>query len=122
MRWQPAFLWILLSLAFQVASLALGKVAALRMHTFSWHELFHNGPYFASLLCLGCQALAWPQVLRRFPLIWAYLLTSSLYLAIPLVSHYCFHELVTRRNLLGSLIIMVGILLLVTGGKEQALG
>jgi len=112
--------WILLSLVFQILGLALGKAAALRMRTFTLAELARNGLYFASLACLALQALAWPQALRRFPLLPAYLLMSGYFVAIPVVSAVCFHEPISGRNILGSLVIMAGIGLVLAGKGDLA--
>lgn len=120
-RWQ-AFLWIFLSLLFQVLTMILGKVAALRLRSFTLQEVAHNGPYLASLACLACQAVTWPQALRRFPLFWAYMFMSAIFLAIPVVSALFFHEPVTSRNLLGSAVIMAGMAVLLAGGEAGARG
>jgi multidrug transporter EmrE-like cation transporter len=122
MKRSSAFLWIFLSLTFQILSLGFGKAAALRTNALSLLNLGHNGPYLASLLCLACQAITWPLALRRFPLFWAYLFMSGLYLAIPMVSRFYFHEPLTGRNLIGSLVILAGIVLLLAGGKEASRG
>ena len=113
---------IFLSLLFQVLSMVLSKVAALQMHTMSFREVVHNGPFFGSLLCLGLQAVAWPQALRRFPLAWAYLFMSGIFLAIPLASVFWFHETVTAGQYLGSLVIMAGMAVLLSGGEAKANG
>jgi drug/metabolite transporter (DMT)-like permease len=121
-QWNQAYFWIFLSLVCQVLSLILSKVAALRMHSFSLLGILHNGPYFASILCLGLQAIIWPLALRRLPLLKAYLFMSGLYIFIPPIAFFYFHEPVTGRNLLGSLVIMTGIGMLLTGGRDQSLG
>lgn len=107
-----AFVFILLSLMFQILSLIFGKSAALRMPVFSARTVMRNGYYLASLACLGLQALCWPLALRHFPLFWSYLFMSGIYVAIPVVSRFVYKEKVTFFNVLGSVIIMAGIVIM----------
>ena len=117
-----AILFLVLSLAFQILSLIFGKFASIQMKSFSPKGVVECLPYWASLLCLGLQALTWPIVLRKFPLFWAYLFMSGVLVAIPVVSWLVFHEPITRQNILGSVIIMVGITTLLTSPRGQTSG
>ena len=106
---------------FQTLSIHFGKLASLQLHSFTPREVLLNWPYLASLSCLALQAAVWPQVLRRFPLIWAYLCMSSVQVAIPVLAYFYFHEQVTQANALGSVAIAVGVLVLLSDSRETRL-
>src|SRR2546425_9801845 len=115
-----AFLCILLSLLFQSLALIFSKYAALRMNEFTLQAILTNDFYLASLLCLGLQAVCWPLALRQFPLFWAYMFMSGLYVVIPVISHVIFKEHVSLGNIVGSVIIMAGIAVMCACGQEIA--
>ena len=113
-----SFLLRLPSAILQTGALVFGKIAALQMATFHPAEVARNGPYWLSLACMGIQAVLWPQVLRRFPLFWSYLFTSTIYLAIPVVSWSVFKEPISHWNLIGSVLIVCGILTIFSDSRE----
>ncbi|BDU78688.1 hypothetical protein [Mesoterricola sediminis] len=110
--------WLLTSLALQLLVLVLAKMAALRMRPFTLDNLLHNPPLLASVLCLACQALIWPLVLRRYPLFWSYLATTLVFVAIPAVSHWVFGEPLSAGNLAGAITIAAGLLVLLSDRRE----
>jgi len=114
-----AYLFIALSLLFQILSMVLGKVASLTMGAFTARGVLGNGYYLGCLACLVLQAGCWSLALRRFPLFYAYLFMSGVYLAIPVAGHYLFHESVSLANLGGAALIAGGILLLLGGGQVE---
>ncbi|MCX7018460.1 MAG: hypothetical protein NTY46_05570 [Candidatus Sumerlaeota bacterium] len=114
-----AFIFILLSLLFQILSMIFGKYASLQLDRFTPTYIMQNYYYLASFCCLGLQAVCWPLALRRFPLFWSYMFMSCIYVAIPLISHFIFKEEVSPGNAVGSVIVMAGILVIAaTGGQE----
>ena len=115
MSYGLAFFFILLSLLMQILSVISGKFASLHMTEFSLRAVLRNYYYLASLFFLGLQAIVWPLALRRFPLFWAYLFMSGIYVAIPVVSHFIFKEKVSRSNIIGAVVITIGISLMCAG-------
>ena len=107
--------WLLLSLSllFQTFAVVLGKTAALRMGTPTVTAFVTNRWYLAGLACLGLQAFCWQLVLRRMRLSVAYLATSVSYLLILAASRFVFAEPINRFNLIGSVVIVVGVWLVV---------
>lgn len=89
------------------------------MNEFTVRAVLHNYYYLASLACLGLQALCWPLALRRFPLFWSYMFMSALYVVIPLVSHFIFKETVSVCNVVGSVVIMAGIVMMFVSGEKK---
>jgi hypothetical protein len=112
-----AYALIALSLAAQIGSVIMGKFAALSIIHFNAASVLLNPFYLLSLCCLGLQAIAWPLVLKRFPLFHAYIFMSSIYPAIMIISRFVFGEKATCMNGIGSLVIIFGILLFVSDGK-----
>ena len=112
------YVLILLSFVFQLGSVVLGKFASLSISHFDAAGVLLNPFYLSSLGCLGLQAITWPLVLRRLPLFYSYLLMSAIYPGIMAVSVAIFREKVTPMNYIGSILIMAGILLFVSGRKE----
>lgn len=117
-RFSP-FLFILLSVFFQTLSAICIKFAGIRMQTFTPQAIITNPYYLGTLVCLGLQAICWPLALRRFPLFWAYLLMSGVYILIPFVSHLVFHETISAWNAAGLVIITCGIIFVLTGGRRE---
>ena len=115
-----ALTFIALSLACQICSAVFGKFAALAQTSFTLRQILENRYYLLSLACLGLQAVCWPLALRHMPLFRAYLFMSGVYLAIPVLSRYVFHETLTAANLAGAVLIAAGIgILLRKGGTER---
>ena len=98
------------SIFFQSASIVLGKQGALDLKAFTLSNIIHDYFYLLSLFCLGCQAIAWQLVLRRYPLFWAYLWMSTVYIIIIIASYFIFNEPITLCNMIGSLLIICGII------------
>jgi hypothetical protein len=110
---------ILLSFAFQSGSVIFSKYASLSIARFNAAGVLLNPFYMLSLGCLGLQALVWPQVLKCFPLFYAYIFMSALYPAIMAISFFVFGEKVTAMNCVGSLVIMGGIVVFVSGSGKR---
>lgn len=73
-------------------------------------------PYFIYLGCvlaiLGCYAVLWQKILKLFPLNKAFLCKSLTIILILFLSHFLFGEIITRNNLYGTLLIIIGIVML----------
>jgi len=106
-------MFLFLSLLFQSLALILGKFASITIHSFSIKDLFLNPFYICSLLCLAFQALTWQQTLRNYPLSWSYMFMSGIYPIIMFSSFFIFHEEITRNNIIGTIIIVVGLFVLI---------
>jgi len=115
-------IFLLLSILFQSLSIILGKFASLSIAHFTARGIFSNGYYLGSLACLALQAVVWPLALRRFPLFWAYLFMSAVYIVIPLAGHFVFGETLTPNNIVGALLIMAGIAVMSLGSRRPAHG
>ena len=59
--------------------------------------------------------LLWIVVLNRAPLSYVYVLTSLNYVAVPLLSRWIFAEVLSRIQLFGMAIIVIGVLITIYG-------
>lgn len=114
------FICIILSMIFQSISALFGKQAALMIADFSALNVATNSYYILSLLCLVLQALTWQVALRKYPLSFAYFITSILPINILLISHFVFHEPVSPGNIIGGCIIVTGLIFLTRNGKQKS--
>ena len=116
--------WLLLcfSIVFQCAAAIAIKYgsSAIRLQGLSGSEIILANPaYLLSLLFLGLQALSWQLVIQRIPLNQAYFFNSGLYILLLIASHTFFDEPVTPGNILGTIVIVIGIVLLVRASSSK---
>lgn len=60
---------------------------------------------------MGVYALLWQQVIKRMPLSMAYMFKGTSLVFVLLISALLFGEAITTSNLIGSVIIIIGIVL-----------
>lgn len=105
MRPASHFGFIILSILFQAVAVISLKYAAV---TPSAIPAF----YVLSLFFLFLQALVWQQALRRYPLSFAYPFMSLVYFILLFSSALFFQEGITGANILGLILISLGITVL----------
>jgi multidrug transporter EmrE-like cation transporter len=96
----------------------LGKQASLTVGAMSVYNIARNPYYLLALFCLGAQAVCWQFALKEYDLFWAYLFMSGIYIVIPAASYFIFRESISLHNIIGSLVIMAGIIILFTNTRE----
>ncbi|MBN2733768.1 MAG: hypothetical protein JXQ82_02780 [Methanomicrobiaceae archaeon] len=106
------FIFILLSIIFQALGGIFGKYAALISVDLPLSALILNPFYFLFIFFLFLQAIVWQQALIHYPLSFAYPFTSLFNFIILLASAILFHEGITLANVIGLVIISVGIAVL----------
>ena len=102
-------LFILLSLLFQSGSVIFGKFASITITGHNPLSLFINPYYILTITCLFLQAISWQQTLRYHPLSWSYMFMSGIYPVIMLSSYLIFGEHISVQNIIGAIIIFVGV-------------
>ena len=76
--------------------------------------------YYAGLIfILGVYAIAWQQIIKRLPLTFAYANKAVGVIWTMIWGVFIFHELITPQKLIGSLIVMAGIMLYTRGEKYE---
>ena len=103
------FFFIILSIFFQSLSSIFGKFVALTITNATLFVIITNGFYILSLVCLFLQAIVWQQVLIHYPLSFAFPFMSLANFIILFASAILFHEGITFNNIIGLLLISVGI-------------
>jgi multidrug transporter EmrE-like cation transporter len=106
------FSFIILSVAFQSLGGIFGKYAALSLNGQSLAGIVTNAFFILSLGCLFLQAIVWQQALRHFPLSVAYPFMGLVNFVILFSSAALFQEGVTSGNIMGLVLISVGIVVL----------
>ena len=110
------FSFIILAIIFQSMSGIFGKCAALSVAP-SIIAIVTNMFYILSLGCLGLQAIVWQQALRYFPLSVAYPCISITSFVVLFFAAILFNENVTHMNIIGLIIVTMGIYILF-GGEQ----
>jgi len=105
------FIFIILSIICQSVSVAIGKKAALSMSGYTFYNVITNPYYIISLFILGLQAIFWQLALKQYNLSFAYLFTSLIYPIILIISYFIYNENISMNNIIGSLIIVVGVII-----------
>ena len=106
------FTWIVLSILFQTASAIVFKHCAITFQTDSLIFLFLNFWYFLGVMFLALQAITWYLALKYFSLSFAYPFMSSTFVLNMFSAWAIFHEDITSIQIIGSIFIAFGIVLL----------
>lgn len=108
------FSFIVFAIVFQSMSGIFGKYAALSVAP-SLIAIVTNMFYILSLGCLGLQAIVWQQALRYFPLSVAYPCISITSFIVLFSAAILFGEGITLLNIVGLIIVTMGIYILFGG-------
>ena len=77
------------------------------------------GLYTLEIAILGCYAILWQQIIKRVPLSIAYANRSLSLIWSILWSTLLFHESLTQKNVIGIMLVVVGVYLVNMGGLEE---
>ena len=90
------------------ASTSIFTKMASQQEALSWPYLW----YIAGAICvMGVYAVLWQQIIARMPLSTAYMFKGTSLIFVLLFSALLFGETITMYNLIGSVIIILGIVL-----------
>lgn len=104
-RQKSVLLLLAVTLLIQSFSSVFVKMAG-RYPVMSFHFLFYYG---MGILCLGIFSIMWQFLLERIPLTTAYLRKGITYVLVLIWSVLIFREQITWNNVLGSIIIIIGV-------------
>jgi multidrug transporter EmrE-like cation transporter len=107
-----SFIFIIISILFQACGGICGKYASMTINN-SPLALISSPFYFAALGFIVLQAIFWQQALKNYPLSFAYPLMSLVNFVVLFSAFFLFGEIVTIYNILGLIIISIGIFILV---------
>lgn len=71
-----------------------------------------------SVIGLAIYALSWQQIIKRMPISDAYMFKGTSIVFVLLLSAWLFEEIITWQNIVGSIIIILGIALFAKADKE----
>lgn len=71
-----------------------------------------------SVIVLAIYALSWQQIIKRMPISDAYMFKGTSIVFVLLLSAWLFEENITWQNIVGSIIIILGIALFAKSDKE----
>ena len=83
------------------------KLASLQVFM-SWRYLF---AFAGAVGVIGIYAILWQQIIRRIELSTAYMFKGTTIIFTMLFAHWLFGESITWNNIIGAIIIVVGIVL-----------
>ena len=106
------FNFIILCILFQSVGGVFGKYAALDLSSPASKGVITNPFYIMSLFCLLLQAIFWQQALKYYPLSFAYPFMGLVNFVILFSSAFLFGESITSANIIGLIIISIGITML----------
>jgi drug/metabolite transporter (DMT)-like permease len=114
-------IFIVLAILMQVLSIIFCKQAAICMQGFTVINIVKNYYYIGSLASLFLQAIFWQIALKKYPLSYAYVFTSFIYPIILVMSYFIFGEAITLNNIIGSIIIIIGIFFITRNNNDLLL-
>lgn len=109
--------FLLLEISFLVYSLgSIPSKLASNEPVLSFKFIFFLG---LQLLSLAIYAVLWQQVLKRMPLVVAFANKGITIVWSMIIGVLCFNEKVSTFNVIGAVIIMIGIILMVIGEQKD---
>ena len=99
---------------YSLSSLCLKMAASVKFLSDKWIML-----YSLVIVLLGIYAILWQQILKKIPLNIAYASKSLTLIWGILWGILIYREAITWNNFLGSIIVLCGVILMVTGGKNN---
>lgn len=114
------FLFIVLSILFQACGGIFGKYAAITVDNLTIFEVISNTFYMLALGCMVLQAIVWQQALKHYRLSFAYPFMSLVNFVILFSAFLLFNESITTTNIIGLVVISIGIYALSRDGDTGA--
>lgn len=108
---------IAISILLHVTASIFLKLGATSLKVYTPLDILGNAYYLIALLAFGGQAITWQYALKRSGLGEAYMWTAAYYPLLLSASALIFAERITLPNILGTCIIITGILLLADSKK-----
>jgi multidrug transporter EmrE-like cation transporter len=106
-----SFIFIIISILFQACVGICGKYASMTINNLPV-AIVSSPFYFAALGFMVLQAIFWQQALKHYPLSFAYPFMSLVNFVVLFSAFFLFGETITVYNILGLIIISIGIFIL----------
>lgn len=102
------YIVILLAINFLYACVSIFTKYTSQQEFMSWHYVLG---LIGAIAIMGVYAILWQQVLKRVELSLAYMFKGTSIVFVMLLAYLLFGEQITWNNILGAIIIIVGIVL-----------
>ncbi len=116
------FVWGLLgaTILLQALTLILFKQAAITLETFSFVAIITNVFYLVSFSLFFVRSVIWQLVLKHLPLSIAYPAVSLNMVLLLIFGYLLFDETISWNNILGTLVMLMGVIMMNTRKEEHA--
>jgi multidrug transporter EmrE-like cation transporter len=114
------FLFIVSAILFQACGGIFGKYAAITVDRLTIFAVISNTFYMLALCCMVLQAIVWQQALKHYKLSFAYPFMSLVNFVILFSAFLLFNESITTANIIGLMVISIGIYVLSRDGGAEA--
>ncbi|MGN0596118.1 MAG: EamA family transporter [Ruminiclostridium sp.] len=106
-------------MVYSMSSILTKKAALAEFLSFDFFLL-----YGLVLVCMGVYAIVWQQVIKNLPLNVAFSNKSVTIIWGMIWGSLFFQETITPKMLIGAVIVIIGVIIVITGGKkdEQEVG
>ena len=98
------------------ASVGIFTKLASQQEFLSWAYVFSFG---GAVAVIGIYAILWQQIIRRIELSTAYMFKGTTIIFTMLFAHWLFGEQITWNNIVGAVIIIIGIVLFARGDLSE---
>lgn len=105
------YFFIVLTILLQLCTNVLFKSAALSLESFTFLNVLTNVLYLISIAFYFLRSIVWQLVLKYFDLNYAFLLRSISFALLLAVSHYYFKESIDTYNIIGAVLIIMGVII-----------
>ena len=113
------FLFIVSAILFQACGGICGKYAAMTIDSLTIFAVISNTFYMLALGCMVLQAIVWQQALKHYRLSFAYPFMSIVNFVILVPSFLLFNESITTMNIIGLVVISIGVSVLSRDGGRS---
>lgn len=118
-KFQNGYLFILVPIFLRILTVILFKEAALSMSAFTITNILTNYLYIICFVVFFLRAITWQHALKSIPLSLAYNFQSLTYVGLLIVGYLFFDEKITTNNIIGSIIIITGVLIIAKKEKNH---
>ena len=98
------------------ASVGIFTKLASRQEFLSWAYIFS---FSGAVAVIGIYAILWQQIIRKIELSTAYMFKGTTIIFTMWFAHWLFGEQITWNNIIGALIIIIGIVLFARGDLSE---
>lgn len=100
------------------ASVGIFTKLASQQEFLSWAYIFS---FSGAVAVIGIYAILWQQIIRKIELSTAYMFKGTTIIFTMLFAHWLFGEQITRNNIVGAAVIIIGIVLFARGDLIEGL-